>query len=303
VDPPPVIVAFDIGEQVSSRLLAGCPSPLVDKFDLQRVEEALHGRIIVAASRPAHRRFCFHCSESLAVRLGCVLAAAVGMADEAFGRLLPLRGHHQGGQRQLGTHMVAHRPADDFAGRQVEYGSEIQPSLTGRDVGDVSEPDAIGCPGNELLLQQVRRDRKMVAAVGRTRLEPATRQRADAVAPHQSRDAATACCPAFRAKRGMHPWAAVTAMMLNMEATHISEQRTVRDRPSALRTVTPCIIAAGRDLEDTTHQPDRPSAGVIADESKAHFGTSAKMPIAFFSTSRSMRVRSSSRFNRVISDA
>jgi len=41
---------------------------------------------------------------------------------------------------------------------------------------------------------------------------------------------------------------------------------------------------------------------MIADESEAHLGTSAKMPIAFFNTSRSMRVRSSSRFNRVISD-
>jgi hypothetical protein len=42
---------------------------------------------------------------------------------------------------------------------------------------------------------------------------------------------------------------------------------------------------------------------MVADESEAHLGTSAKMPIAFFSTSRSMRVRSSSRFKRVISDA
>ena len=42
---------------------------------------------------------------------------------------------------------------------------------------------------------------------------------------------------------------------------------------------------------------------MVADEVEAHLGTSAKMPIAFFSTSRSMRVRSSSRFNRVISDA
>jgi hypothetical protein len=42
---------------------------------------------------------------------------------------------------------------------------------------------------------------------------------------------------------------------------------------------------------------------MVADELEAHLGTSAKMPIAFFSTSRSMRVRSSSRFSRVISDA
>ena len=42
---------------------------------------------------------------------------------------------------------------------------------------------------------------------------------------------------------------------------------------------------------------------MVADEFEAHLSTSAKMAIDFFSTLRSMRVRSSSRFNRVISDA
>jgi len=71
---------------------------------------------------------------------------------------------------------------------EVEHGSEIQPSFTGRDVGDVSEPDAIGCRGDEFLVQQVRRDRQMVAAVGRARSETATGECADAVTPHQLRD-------------------------------------------------------------------------------------------------------------------
>ena len=45
VDPPPVIVALDIREDVSSRIFSRWPSPLVSEFDLQRVEEAFHGRI------------------------------------------------------------------------------------------------------------------------------------------------------------------------------------------------------------------------------------------------------------------
>jgi hypothetical protein len=92
-------------------------------------------------------------------------------------------------------------------------------------------------------------------------------------------------------------------MMLAMEAPHVGEQCAVGACTSTFRTIAPSIIAAGRDLEDPTHQPDRPTVGMVADEFEAHLGTSAKMPIAFFSTSRSMRVRSSSRFNRVISDA
>jgi len=128
------------------------------------------------------------------------------MADEAFGRSLPLCGHHHGGQRQLGAHMVAHGPADDLAGRQVEDGSQIQPSLTSRDVSDVGQPNAVLCQCDELVLQQVRSDGQMVAAVSRAWLEPATGERANTVTTHQPHDAATTCRPAFRAQRDMHSW-------------------------------------------------------------------------------------------------
>ena len=42
---------------------------------------------------------------------------------------------------------------------------------------------------------------------------------------------------------------------------------------------------------------------MLLDEAEPHFGISAKMPIAFFRTSRSIRVRSSSRRSRAISAA
>jgi hypothetical protein len=80
-------------------------------------------------------------------------------------------------------------------------------------------------------------------------------------------------------------------MMLGLEATHFGKQRAVRNGPGTIGTVAPCIIAAGRDLEDPTHQPDRPTVGMVADESEALLGTSAKMPMALFGKSRSMRVR------------
>jgi hypothetical protein len=89
-------------------------------------------------------------------------------------------------------------------------------------------------------------------------------------------------------------------MVLTVEATKVAQQLAVRHRPRTFRPNPPCIVAAGRDLEDPAHQPDRLPAGVIADEMEAHLGTSAKMPIAFFSTSRSIRMRSRSRFSRTI---
>ena len=79
-------------------------------------------------------------------------------------------------------------------------------------------------------------------------------------------------------------------MMLGMETTHVDEQLAVRGGSRALRAAAPRVIAAGRDFEEPSHQPDRPPAGMIADDVEAHLGTSAKMPIVFFRTSRSMRV-------------
>jgi len=41
------IVGFDIREQVSSRLLAVCPSPLVDEFNFERVEKLSMGALML----------------------------------------------------------------------------------------------------------------------------------------------------------------------------------------------------------------------------------------------------------------
>src|ERR1700733_12694196 len=46
VDPSSVVIAFDVGEQVASGLVAFRPVTLVDEFDLQRVQEALHGTLM-----------------------------------------------------------------------------------------------------------------------------------------------------------------------------------------------------------------------------------------------------------------
>jgi hypothetical protein len=68
--------------------------------------------------------------------------------------------------------------------------------------------------------------------------------------------------------------------MLGLETPDIAEQMTVGDEPGAVRAIPPCIVAAGRDLKNAAHKPDRPPAGVIADEREPHLGTSAKMPMA-----------------------
>jgi len=44
----------------------------------------------------------------------------------------------------FGAQRLAHRPADDLAAMQIQYGGEVKPAFAGGDVGQVGEPNLIG---------------------------------------------------------------------------------------------------------------------------------------------------------------
>ena len=81
------------------------------------------------------------------------------MTDEPSGLSLPLGGHHQGGRRQFGLHVITHGPADDLASGEIEDDGQVEPALASGQVRDVGEPDRVGQRRRELLLQEVGRDR------------------------------------------------------------------------------------------------------------------------------------------------
>src|SRR5215471_7899625 len=55
VDPPPIVVAFDIGDQVAPGGIAIGVFALVNEFGFQSAEETLHRRIVPAVCLAAHR--------------------------------------------------------------------------------------------------------------------------------------------------------------------------------------------------------------------------------------------------------
>jgi hypothetical protein len=108
-----IVISFDVGKQVmpgsiprwiassytSSVLIV--PRQLSMGTLSQQFPFRLMDWIIPAASR------------SLRVISGSVLAAAIGVVDEARRRRLPLDGHGQGRNGQFHPHVIAHRPAND----------------------------------------------------------------------------------------------------------------------------------------------------------------------------------------------
>jgi hypothetical protein len=69
------------------------------KFGFDRAKAAFHWRIVPASSLSAHGLGHPGCIEDLAVISGRILAAAIGMMDEATWRFLALDGH---GERRDG---------------------------------------------------------------------------------------------------------------------------------------------------------------------------------------------------------
>jgi hypothetical protein len=65
-----------------------------------------------------------------------------------------------------------------------------------------------------------------------------------------------------------------------MKLMHLLQQAPVCYRSMALRPGPPGIIATGGHPEHAAHEPHRKGAGMLLNEAKPHFGTSAKMPMA-----------------------
>src|SRR5271170_636891 len=108
--------------------------------------------------------------------------------------------------------MICHRPADDLAAVEVHDRGQIEPALIGLDVGDVSEPDAVGRGGGEVPLQQVRCNRELVATVGGPHPPWPRHDGPDPVVAHQSLDAATAYSAALRLQLDMDARAAIASI-------------------------------------------------------------------------------------------
>ena len=61
--------------------------------------------------------------------------------------------HDRHGERlqcDFGVQRLAHRPADDLAGMQIQYGGEVKPAFAGGDVGQVGEPNLAGSIGDKV---------------------------------------------------------------------------------------------------------------------------------------------------------
>src|SRR5271170_7409081 len=200
--------------------------------------------------------------------------------------------------------MSLHRPAHDPAAEGVEHDREIQESRPGRDVGDVSHPQAIRSGCDEVTIDQIGRWTCMaVTHCGGYPLAPAHTDQACRV--HQPRYALAPHLDALSLEFGVDARRAIGPARVLMNRSHPRAEFRVRPGARRRRPLTPRVVPAGGDFQHPTH-PRNPVHGLIrAHEFERRDGTEpvsvANQAAAFDSISRSSRRTRFSRRKRASS--
>ena len=120
------------------------------QFTFEGGPEAFHGGVVVAATGPAHAGSKAIGEELLLVGGAGVLAAAIGVVEQAGFGAPSLLGVSQGLKGQRSLQMILKLPADNLAAEQIHESGQVKPALAGPEVGDIGDPDLVGgCGGGQ----------------------------------------------------------------------------------------------------------------------------------------------------------
>ncbi len=148
----------------------------LDQLGLERAFERLGDGAVGAVADRADRCRDASVGEAVALADRGVLAASVAVMNHvAAGQITPPDRHLQGVEDEVGAEVVGDLPADDGSAVDVEDEGDVHPSLPGRGVGDVGQPQLVGPGRHEAAIDQIRRAKR--AVVGRGGEAPSRNQR------------------------------------------------------------------------------------------------------------------------------
>src|SRR5512137_1193198 len=305
-----VVVGLDVFEDIGPSLLPGLVTDPMHLLNLQGMEEAFHGSIVITVALLAHAtEEAVLVQERLIVQRG-ILAAPIGVEDQPRYGTAPEDGHGQGGYHQRPGDPLAHRPAHHGSRVQIQHYRQVEPAFTGPEVGYIRYPLLVRAGGREVLFQPIRRYRERVFGLGR-RLEAACRPRPEAHGPHPLSDAPATDPPALGLQVQRNPGRAITAPMVVKEPLNSRIKTPVLGGSVRLWRPLPGVIPAAAHLQYPTHRRHlkhhlmRLDEGVPYRDSLAKPGLSTVegYAAAFFKIATSSSRCANRRFSRVSSAA
>src|SRR5690349_3789425 len=269
----------------------------MNELPLQSGKEALHRGVVPTVATAAHAALDAMLGELRSVGGARILAAAIGVVK--LGCLAMSQSHAQSPQGQLRAQMVPQSPTDDPARTEVENGRQIQPTLLGFQVGQVSNPDLVQLRYREVTVQRVGGHRQGRVRPSRRDLEAtAARKPLKALLAHQAGHAMAACHETLGLQLLSHSRASIRATPLLMGLLNGDFQSDFFLRPLRGLSTPPRVVAAPGDLQQLAHHPHRKVCLLRFDQLKGYELSLAKKAAAFFRKSRSICNRWFSRRSR-----
>ncbi len=137
-------------------------------------------------------------------------------------------------EHELGAEVLAHRPADDAAGEDIEGHRDVEPTRPGPHIGDVRHPQLVGAVDCEVALDEVGM-RSDVGCWDRRSPALAAMDALDACAAHEAFDATVTDLHTVVPELGMHarrPIGAAAALedLLDLDGQHLVIESPFRFR-------------------------------------------------------------------------
>ena len=206
--------------------------------------------------------------------LAGVLAALIGMMQQAVGLAAAPDRHDEGVGDELGGHASTHRPADHTAREQVDDGRNIEPTLSRPDVGEVGDPLLVRRRRLEGSIEDIRRCH--VALPGILGQASPAGPGPQPLLMHQPLDTVQPGIQAFGQNIMPDPTGAIGAVRAGKARTDPSQQDVIVQSPLAGRAVEPGMKTRPRDTERPAYPRYRPDHSVLRNEPELHIESLAK---------------------------
>ncbi len=286
-----IVPAFDELKNSQACFGLGLEGMAVEQFAFERGEEALAESIVIAISDRAPRWANPGFPTAPAKGKGSVLTPLIGMVDDILGMAL-LDGHLQGIRDKLRAQMGRHGPADNPAAPDVDHDSQVQEPSPGSDVGDICHPELVRAAGSEVTLHQVRGWLCLRPSLGGA-WRFAAADTPQVLCAHQASDPFATHVLSCVCQFGVNAGSPIGVFGSLMDFMDPLAQFLIGLCPLRRPPLTPGVVAAGGDVQYTTHGFHRIEGLVRTHEFEDFGGTAsvsrANQAAAFDKISRSSR--------------
>ena len=196
--------------------------------------------------------------------------------------------HGESCQDEGGVNCLTHGPADDFAAVEVQNAGEIEPTLVGENVGDIGDPDLVGCSGLWGFYQEIGSNWVIVVAVGGLDPVAALLASTDALALHETGNSVASMSKPKVTEFVDDSGRTVGLAAFGVDGRDLLNQCLILQRtgPWTLTSPIPVIEPAGRNLEVGAKRRDGMVGPHRVNPLVAFPDGSERMPNVFFRMSR-----------------